>query len=125
MNEYVIFSLQRKNNSDVLFERQFEPLKYQKDILENEEISFYYFFKDLKVAIEEELYPKLKVHDSTNAVNIVVRYADKILYESELDIKTLNKDDVTNNEMEIYLFFEKVCKDFEKKIMDEHKNIVL
>jgi len=114
-----------KSNGKDIYQKEIKLLDYQKEILQNEDISLYYFLKDITIEMEDKLIPKLKLKKQFNKVSFVVSYLNKNLYETEISTEGISEEDVQNNEEEFYFYFEKMSKVIENKIIEEHKNIIL
>lgn len=122
--ENLIFLLKNKKNKEVIYQHEIKLLEFQKEIIKNENISFYYAFKDMTAELEDGISLKMKT-DGKNENIFLVKYSDKTLYEVVLDVIGLSKEDVEKNEVELYFIFEKLEKIFVNKIIEEHKNFIL
>lgn len=117
--------LQLKNNKKAIFEYEIELIKFQKEIVENESISFFYTFKDMRVELEEQMLSKLKLNSSRESTSFVISYAGKILYDSAIDAYGINENNISQNEVQLYFIFEKISKNIINKISEEHKSLIL
>jgi len=128
-NTGLIVTFLLENNKKRLYRRIYETLPFQTEILDNEDISFFYHLKDSGNQVEEILIPKIKKSGSDGEelreVYFKVFYGDKELVSYEIESKGLTDKEIKNSEVEIYYFFEDLIKKFESKMMDEHKKIVL
>ena len=118
--------LQLKTNKESIFQYEIELVKFQKEIIENDAISFFYTFKDMVIELDEKMQSKLKFNGSKEKIYFTVSYADKVLYESiSLDVIGLSKDNIPQNEVQLYFIFEKISKNIINRISEEHKSIIL
>lgn len=124
----VVFSLEKKGEKEKMYERVYDLLPFQKDVLDNEEISLYYTLKDSAIEIEEKLIPKINTSkEGLKLKNVLFRveYDGKEIFSYEIDCNGLTDESFKNNEVEVFYFFESIVKKFEQKVMEEHKNLVL
>jgi hypothetical protein len=124
----VIFSLEKKGEKEKLYERMYDLLPFQGEVMENKEVSFFYSLKDLAAEIEEKLIPKINKSKEGNALEDVdfrVIYNDKEIFSYGIDTQGLTDESFAANEIEVFYFFESIVKKFEQKVMEEHKRLVL
>lgn len=124
-NEKLIFQLENKKTKKSIYQHDVELLKFQKETIENENVSFFYTFKDMGVELEEKIISKLKLNGDKDQAVFVVKYSDKVLYESILEINGIDDINASKNEVELYFIFEKLEKIIITKIAETHKDIVL
>jgi hypothetical protein len=124
-NDKLIFQLENEKTGKVIYKYEIELAKFQKETIENENVSFYYSFKDMKNELEELVISKIKPPQNKEDILFVVRYSDKILYKSILDITGIDEWEMAKNEVELYFIFEKTSKIIINQISEEHKNIIL
>jgi hypothetical protein len=125
MNEMLIFQIENKNKGTIIYQHETELMKFQKETLENEKASFYYTFKDMSVELEDAISAKLKLGESKDELVFMVKYSDKILHKSFLDVTGIEEKDMPKNEVELYFIFDKISKMMIGRILEEHKNIIL
>lgn len=127
-NENLIFLLKKKDKEEIIYKYEVELAEFQKKTISNENISFFYTFKDASLELEEELCSKKIVSTTANKsdeIDFVIKLSDENLYETSLDAPAISKEDVEKNEMQLYFAFEKISKGIIGKILEEHKKIVL
>jgi len=124
-NEKLVFQLENKKSGNVIFQYEVDLIGFQKEVLENENVSFFYTFKDMSVELEEKISLKLKLGESKDAISFIVKYSDKILSDLKLDVCGIEEKNISQNEVELYFIFEKVSQIIINKISEEHKGIIL
>lgn len=124
-NEKLVFQLVNKKNGNIIYQHEIELLEFQKEMLQNEKVSFFYTFKDMSIELEDAITSKLILGDSKDEVSFVIKCLDKILNESILDVVGIEDKDMEKNEVQLYFIFEKISKSIINKISEEHKNIIL
>jgi hypothetical protein len=122
--EKLNFQLKNQKTGNIIYNYDVELLEFQKETIENENVSFFYTFKDIKIELEESIPLKLKLKGSGEGVFLVLKYSDKVLNESIIDSPGISEEDVNKNEVQLYFIFEKLSKILINKIAEEHKNIV-
>jgi hypothetical protein len=124
-NETLIFQIENKDKGNIIYQYEIDLMKFQKETLENENVSFFYVFKDMSVELEEAISAKLKLRKSKDELIFIVKYSDKVLHKSPLDVAGIEEEDMSHNEVELYFIFDKISKMMINRISKEHKNIIL
>lgn len=124
----VVFSLGKKGEKEKMYERVYDLLPFQKDVMDNEEISFFYSLKDSAIEIEDKLVSKINTSKEGKKIEnfaFKVSYNGKEIFSYDVDCRDLTDESFKNNEVEVFYFFESIVKKFEQKVMEEHKKMVL
>jgi hypothetical protein len=124
-NEKLCLQLGKKKTGKIIYQYEVELVNFQKEIIENKDVSFYYTFKDMGVELEENILLKLKLGENKDELSFVIKYLDKTLYESTLDITGIDEKDIQKNEVQLYFIFAKISKNIINKISEIHKDIIL
>ena len=124
-NEKLVFELLEKKTKKQIYQHQIELLKFQKETLQNENVSLFYTFKDTTSDMEVAMASKLKFNQADDELTFVIRFSNGILHESELDIIGIDETNIGENEVQLYFIFEKISKQIINKIAEEHKRLVL
>ena len=120
----LVFLLEDKKTKKIIYRHDVELVEFQKELLEDKGVSFFYAFKDAVLEIEDELPRKLKL-ETKNETTLLIRHSLNILYQKDLDISGISEKDVEENEVKMYFIFEKASKIVINEIIKEHKNIML
>lgn len=124
-NKNLILQIQDDKSGVVIYEHEIQLLEFQKKILENKEISFFYTFKDAGIELDSLIPLKIKHQKDSNESVFLIKYLGEVLYKLTLSITGLNEDIVQKNEVELYFIFEKVSKMIVAEILEEHKKMIL
>ena len=123
--EKLYLRLLNKTTGKVIYEHEIELMEFQKETLQNENVSFFYTFKDIGVEVENIIASKLQLGNNKDKICFVITYLDKTLFESILDVTGIEECNMQKNEVQLYYIFDKVSKNIISKISEEHKNIIL
>jgi len=123
--EKLYLRLLNKTTGKVIYEHEIELMEFQKETLQNENVSFFYTFKDIGVEVENIIASKLQLGNNKDEICFVITYLDKTLFESILDVTGIEECNMQKNEVQLYYIFDKVSKNIISKISEEHKNIIL
>jgi len=121
--ESLIFLLENKETKGIIYQFDAKIIGFQKEMLNKEDVSFYYTFKDVANEAEEKIAVAGFSLGTKSETIFKVKLEDKILYECDLDVQ-LNEEVVIEWEMPLYLIFEDVAKVVLAKITEEHKNYI-
>jgi len=123
--EKMYLRLLNKTNGKVIYEHEIELMEFQKETLQNENVSLFYTFKDIGVEVEDAIVSKLQLGNNKDEICFVVTYLDKTLFASILDVTGIEECNMQKNEVQLYYIFDKVSKNIISKISEEHKSIIL
>jgi len=123
----LVFLLEDKSVSVKFFEREDSLLDFQHDVLQNEGVSFYYYFKDSANDVEESLLTSIQGGDGKKISEVIFKivYGEKVLFSQSLHADNLFYNSFEKEEVKVFYFMEKIISNFENQLMEEHKKIIL
>lgn len=119
-----------ESDTTALFEYENKLPDFYKKILDNDEVNFYYMFKDAAISIEEVLFKKihkggLKNNDKKIIPVFRVSVNEKELFHYHLEDSEVTSEDFKGNEVDIFYFLKKIAETFESALSKQHKSILL
>jgi len=127
-NEKLVFQLENKDKKETVYQYEVGLTEFQREILKDENISFFYTFKDISLELEDKLTYKITQNTDCDeyTMDFIIKFSDKILHKISFDTPMrIDEYAVEINEMALYFLFEKLAKIMVDKISEEHKNIIL
>lgn len=117
--------LQIKKGDEIVYQYEFGLLEFQKELMKNENVSFFYLFKDSFNELDDMILEKIKCNSKNIKNTFNIEYLDKSIYSNELSSDFIDSEIVKTNEMEIYFLLEKFSKKIIRNIDEEHKKIIM
>ena len=98
---------------------------YHADAIRARDLSFYYFFKDQALELEEKL--EKFHHAGGEPVDFIMEYEGKVINRMELDLEGIKKDELKRKKPEImmHFFFSGVEDRLIELINEEHTDHIL
>lgn len=113
-----------KSEDKLLYRKETVLEGYHVDAIKARGLTFYYFFKDLALSLEE----KLEKYNKKGAeVMFSMEYDGRVINKSKLDLTGITREDLTRKSGEtlMYFFFSGAVDRVIQLINDEHKEHIL
>ena len=113
-----------KSDEKTLYYKEVALEGYHMDAIKTRALTFYYFFKDLALSLEEKLE---KYSKSGDGVVLIMECDGRVINKAELELTGIKRDDLKRKSAEtmMYFFFSGVEDSLLELINNEHKEYIM